>query len=46
MQKIWFFFNLHNFKGSRDFLQQKQFIFEESHISYGKRQKSCVLIVI
>ena len=27
-------------------ITQKRFIFEESHISYGKRQKSCTLIVI
>ena len=26
--------------------QKQQFIFEESYISYGKRQKSCTLIVI
>ena len=27
-------------------ITQKRFIFEESHISYSKRQKSCTLIVI
>ena len=27
-------------------ITRKRFIFEESHISYGKRQKSCTLIVI
>ena len=27
-------------------ITQKRFIFEESYISYGKRQKSCTLIVI
>ena len=27
-------------------IAQKQFIFEESHISYSKRQKSCSSIVI
>ena len=27
-------------------ITQKPFIFEESYISYGKRQKSCTLIVI
>ena len=27
-------------------ITQKRFIFEESHISYGKRQKSCTLIAI
>ena len=27
-------------------ITQKQFIYEESHISYSKRQKSCTLIVI
>ena len=27
-------------------IPQKRFIFEESHISYSKRQKSCTLIVI
>ena len=27
-------------------ITQKQFIFEQSYISYGKRQKSCTLIVI
>ena len=27
-------------------ITQKRFIFEESHISYSKRQKSCCLIVI
>ena len=27
-------------------ITQKRFIFEESHISYGKRQKSCTLIDI
>ena len=27
-------------------ITQKRFIFEESHISYGNRQKSCTLIVI
>ena len=27
-------------------ITQKQFIFEESYISNGKRQKSCTLIVI
>ena len=27
-------------------ITHKRFIFEESHISYGKRQKSCTLIVI
>ena len=27
-------------------ITRKRFIFEESHISYSKRQKSCTLIVI
>ena len=27
-------------------ITQKRFIFEESHISYDNRQKSCTLIVI
>ena len=27
-------------------ITQKRFIFEQSFISYGKRQKSCTLIVI
>ena len=27
-------------------ITQKRFIFEHSYISYGKRQKSCTLIVI
>ena len=27
-------------------ITHKRFIFEESYISYGKRQKSCTLIVI
>ena len=27
-------------------IAQKRFIFEESYISYGKRQNSCTLIVI
>ena len=27
-------------------ITQKRFIFEQSYISYGKRQKSCTLIVI
>ena len=27
-------------------IAHKRFIFEESYISYGKRQKSCILIVI
>ena len=27
-------------------ITQTRFIFEESHISYRKRQKSCTLIVI
>ena len=27
-------------------ITQKRFIFEESHISYSKRQKSCTSIVI
>ena len=27
-------------------ITHKRFIFEESHIWYGKRQKSCTLIVI
>ena len=27
-------------------ITQKRFIFKESYISYGKRQKSCTLIVI
>ena len=27
-------------------ITQKRFIFEHSHVSYGKRQKSCALIVI
>ena len=27
-------------------ITQKRFVFEESYISYGKRQKSCTLIVI
>ena len=27
-------------------ITQKQFIFEHSHVSYGKRKKSCTLIVI
>ena len=27
-------------------ITQKQFIFEQSFISYGKRQKSCTLIII
>ena len=27
-------------------ITQKRFIFEESHISYSKRKKSCTLIVI
>ena len=27
-------------------ITQKRFIFEESHISYSKRQESCTLVVI
>ena len=27
-------------------ITQKRSIFEHSHVSYGKRQKSCTLIVI
>ena len=27
-------------------ITQKRFVFEESHISHSKRQKSCTLIVI
>ena len=39
-----------DFPGKSTFFElpitQKQFIFEESYSSYGKRQKSCTLIVI
>ena len=39
-----------DFPGKSTFFEspitQKRFIFEESYISYGKRQKSCTLIVI
>ena len=38
------FFQKTTFFESR--IAQKQFIFEESHISYSKRQKSCTLIVV
>ena len=27
-------------------ITQKRFIFEHSYVSYGKRQKSCTLIVV
>ena len=39
-----------DFPGKSTFFElpitQKRFIFEESYSSYGKRQKSCTLIVI
>ena len=54
-QKVRFWQNLLNKKIKTDFFQkstffespitQKRFIFEHSYISYGKRQKSCTLIV-
>ena len=55
-EKMIFWSNVHTFCQKRSFcylttfieslITHKWFIFEESYISYGKRRKSCTLIVV